>query len=407
MRKHIFTIFILVISFVNANSQTSNVVDTSKVEILRLDLKSARGIPVSKMFDEVKFIPLETTTQSLFGEISKLEVTKGCYIIADQDTRCVLLFNLDGGFRTKIKFDKPSPAFPLEIKVLDNSNGGDFQVKNGNYISFFDLKGKLIKKVEAKLVDDKKTAFLFNSENILVKTNYEANDNDYEIALLKDGKEIGSYFPHEKDYTRNDQFMGSGVSITSSGIPNEIFYKRFYDYSIYRITPLGITLDYKLIFPSEYSLPLDFLSNKDFINKRIDFIQKNRKVFYGINNIYKFGNNLFFSGACMDLSRAHKRDFIFNLNTRDLIAIQDIEPDALSSYLPITNLGLNPNFFFHGFHLYKNGYLFNSIPSIDMLVLKSQNPNKQIKYDAALTSFFRIASKKSNPVLVILKPKKD
>lgn len=407
MRKRIFTIFLLAISFFKANSQMSNLVDTSKVQILRLDLKSARGTTVSQMFDEVKFVPLETTTQSLFGEISKLEVTKDCYIIADQDTRCILLFNLDGGFRTKIKFEKPSPAYPLEIKVLENSDSGDFQVTNGNYVSFFDLNGQLIKKVEAKLVDDRKTAFYFNSENILVKTNYETNDRDYEIALLKDGKVIGCYFPHEKDYTINDQFMGSGVSLTSSGISNEVFYKRFYDYGIYKITPFGISLDYKLIFPSEYSLPSDFLTNKDFINKKIDFIQKNRKIFYGINNVYKSGDNLFFSGACMDLSRAHKRDFIFNLNTRNLIAIQDVEPDSLSFYLPITNLALNPDFFFHGFHLYKNDYLYNSIPSIDMLILKNQNPNKIVKYDAALIKYFKSATKKSNPVLVIIKPKKN
>jgi len=405
-KKAILTSIIVIAAFIGASAQATNI-DTSKAETLRLDLKSASGISVSKIFDEVKFIPLETIAQSLFGEISQLEVAKDCYIISDQDTRSILIFNLNGSFRTRIKLEKPVvQAFPIEFKLIENSKNPYLQVLNGSYQITYDLNGKLIKKVDAKSVDDGKTTFYFLAESITVKSNYEVNNNYYEIALLKDGIVIGSYFPHEKDYTRHDQYMSSGANLTSSSFQN-VFYKRPYDYGIYRITPNGMSLDYKLIFPSEYSVPNDFLSNKEFVNKRIDFLQKNRKVFYGLKNVYKSGSNLFFSGASLDLSKSHKRDFIFNLKTRNLISIQDIEPDILSSYLPITNLTLNPDFAFHGFHLYKNDYLYNSIPSIDMMALKTQSPNKDFQYNDVLTTYFKTQNKKSNPVLVVLKPKKD
>ncbi|RZL13073.1 MAG: 6-bladed beta-propeller, partial [Pedobacter sp.] len=55
------------------------------MKTLRLDPSTARGAAASQVFDEVKFIPLETTKESLFGSISQFVVTDGNYIVYDYD----------------------------------------------------------------------------------------------------------------------------------------------------------------------------------------------------------------------------------------------------------------------------------------------------------------------------------
>ena len=275
----------------------------------------------------------------------------------------------------------------------------------GVYTYKYDLNGNLIEKIKNTEPKSNKIIYFFEKEGIQILSNYEIDNLIYEIVLLQNGKILSKYFPHERDYTLHDQYMGSPKVIVNSGSKDEVFYKRPYDYGIYKITPDGLRLDIRFIFPDEHSLPIDFVSNGIYKNKKIEYIQQNRSAFYGINNLFRIGENQFFSVSCMDISKNNKRDFILNLKDGKVISIADIEPDALSSYLPITTLGLNPEFFFHGFHLYKEGYLYNSIPSVDMISLKLQSRRENTQYGALLDGFFKKQQKDDNPIIVILKPK--
>src|SRR5689334_22569280 len=78
-------------------------VDSSKTETLRIDPSNAVGGNASDFFTEVNYIPLETTGESLFGSISKLEITDDYFIIFDYNTHAILIFNKDGKFHAKIK----------------------------------------------------------------------------------------------------------------------------------------------------------------------------------------------------------------------------------------------------------------------------------------------------------------
>ena len=403
MKKTLYTLLILSTLFFVANAQEDHI-DVSKTQTLRLDPRSTRGIAVSQLFDEVKFVPLETTPESLFGYISRLEVTKDSYIISDQDTHCILLFNLNGRFKTKIKLEKKPFNFdyrligePLETKIF---------VQNGLTELTYDLNGKLLKKEDIKQTEFKKASYYLKPEGIEVKFEYISDDRVYEIAMLKDGKVIYKGFPHAKDF-----FLKNGdlrPNLTYANMPNELFFTKPYEYNIYRISPKGTVLDYKLVFPSEYSIPLDFIADYDDQIKRLNFRGKNRKIFYGLRNPIRSGNNLFFSTIGLVSTRGEKRDFVYNLKLNSLIALVDIEPDALSYYLPVTSIALNQEFSSSGgFNLFKNNYMYTSFSSLDMKVLKDQNPNKNVKYDSALAKYFENYKSSNNPVLVVLKPKKD
>lgn len=403
MKKKLYTLLILSKLFFIANAQEDHI-DVSKTQTLRLDPRSTRGITVSQLFDEVKFVPLETTPESLFGYISRLEVTKDSYIISDQDTHCILLFNLNGRFKTKIKLEKK--PFNFDYRLIDEPLETKIFVQNGLTELTYDLNGKLLKKEDIKQTEFKKASYYLKPEGIEVKFEYISDDRIYEIAMLKDGKVIYKAFPHAKDY-----FLKQGdlkARLRYANTPNELLFTRPYEYNIYRISPMGLKLDYKLVFPNEYSIPTNFIANYNDMIKRLDFRNKYRKIFLGLSNPIKYGNYLFFSTEGLVSTRGEKRDFVYNLKLNSLIALVDIEPDALSYYLPVTSIALNPDFSMSGgFRLFKNNYLYTSFSSLEMKALKDQNPNKNVKYNSALTKYFENYKSSNNPVLVVLKPKKD
>ncbi|RZK54342.1 MAG: 6-bladed beta-propeller [Pedobacter sp.] len=130
-------------------------VDSSNIVTLRIDPQSARGAAVSQIFDEVKFIPLETTKESLFGNIAQLKVAGNKLIIYDYDTKAVLLFSNEGKFITKIdaarlqtdKEDKEKAQSYGFMTVIEE--GKDYIVIfTNNNAQYFTFEGKFVKKVK-------------------------------------------------------------------------------------------------------------------------------------------------------------------------------------------------------------------------------------------------------------------
>lgn len=83
------------------------------VRKIMIDPENAMGGTAAKYFESVHYIPLETTKESLFGKIFKLQVTDQYYIILDQTTDAILFFNKDGSYHHKItrfSFDRVFPV---------------------------------------------------------------------------------------------------------------------------------------------------------------------------------------------------------------------------------------------------------------------------------------------------------
>ena len=81
-------------------------IDSTNFRTLRIDPASSRGAAASQLFDEVQFIPLETTKESMFGSISQLHLTDDSFVIWDYDTKSILIFTKEGKYRAKINGSK-------------------------------------------------------------------------------------------------------------------------------------------------------------------------------------------------------------------------------------------------------------------------------------------------------------
>jgi len=415
------TLFVLLFCFflsIVSKAQISKI-DSSEMVTLRIDPESSRGAAVSRFFEEVNFIPLETTKESLFGSINQMSVTEDCFIIFDWDTKSVLIFNKSGKFKTRINASKvENPEDKKETQNfyginLKTENGVvSIQINTGKYNNYFDLNGKFIKRVLTEKDVDTDREYLKFKEGTKIDENHlykkDKDSSYYEIAILKNKKEVGIYFPYQADRYKNDEFLSAGGdAITNYGLENEKFFRRSYDYNIYKITPEKLFLAYRFIFPINNSIPIDFMENPVYKKKRIAFFEKNKDIFYSLSNAYKIGNLLFFKVHNMAWNTQQKTALIYHLKTTELTSIKDLEPDSLSSYLPITDAGFHYDFSNRGFLGYDNGYLYTSYSSLAMFTFKEQSTGNKATYPPLLTDYFKTGNKKNNPVIIQLKPKKD
>lgn len=386
--------------------------DSSEMKTLRVDPATARGAAASQVFDEVNFIPLETTKESLFGSIGQLKITSDYYIIWDYDTKAILIFNKQGKYKAKINGSK------IE-KDRDNKDSQDFygfslktennqqviQLSAGKYSFYFDLDAKLIRKVKGeKYVSDDR----FSDSTLVERGFMEKKDKDstyYEVSLVKNEKKVASYFPYGVDKFKSDQYFTGAESMTKYGVQDELFFIRPYEYNIYKVTPKKLSLAYNIIFPAVNSLPLDFTENPSYKGKRAEYFQNNPKVFFGINSAYKISDNLYFNVTSWSWGNDEKKAFIYNLKNNSITSISDIEPDSLSQFLPVTDAGISYEFANRGFHLFDKKYFYTSYSSLALFGVKEQNEGKNRKYDPALTEYFKTQNRRSNPVLIQLKPK--
>ncbi|MEJ7559976.1 MAG: 6-bladed beta-propeller [Pedobacter sp.] len=390
------------------------------MKTLRLDPSTARGAAASQVFEEVKFIPLETTKESLFGSISQFSVTKDNYVIYDYDTKAVLIFDKAGKYIAKVNSskiakdpkDKVTPEF--HGYVLKTENNQDYiQISSNRNIFYFDLKGQLYKKGkwnEPGISYGNEKKF---SNDIIIKEYYvdkkEKDSKDstfYDIGLVKDKKKVAAYFPFHPDSAKNDENWGSS-RFYNNGVPDELFYTRNYEYNIYKLTPEKLSLAYRLIFPAINSLPADYGSNPKYRGKRSDFFTNNKKAFYRMDNVYQTGDNLYLNMKNFEWNKADKESLIYNLKSGMLTSVADIEPDTLSQFLPVTDASNGYEYENRGFLTFEKGYFYTSYSSLAMLGYKELNEGKNRKYDPLLTEYFKTQNRKSNPVIILLKPKNN
>ncbi|MBP8067688.1 MAG: 6-bladed beta-propeller [Pedobacter sp.] len=416
MLKHLtFCLFLTL--FFSKQTLAQAKVDSTAMITLRLDPQNARGAAVSQLFDEVKFIPLETTKESLFGSISDLKIVKENYLIFDWDTKAILIFTKEGKFKIKIdatriqkdKADNSKSEF-YGFTTVEENNESLIQIYTDKHVYYFDLDGKQVKKVLNKDVKSNYD-FKYADNKTIVRPNFLLkNGKDstfYEVGIFN-GKDSVGYFPYAIKRYETDEFWGGGSRFYEYGVDNEMFYLNYYDYNLYKIAPNKLSLAYRIVFPANNSLPKDFITNPIYIKKRGEYFRNNPKVFYSLSSTYLIGNNLYLKMSNYGWDQDLKKSIIYNLKSGELISIQDLEPDSLSSFLPITDASGNfHDFRNHGFHLFKDGYFYTSYSSLAMFTFKEQLSNKYDKFAPEMQDYFKNQNKKSNPILIQLKPKKD
>ncbi|RBQ02703.1 6-bladed beta-propeller [Pedobacter miscanthi] len=404
LNKYIYVFCMVHLGLNMVNAQQKGI-DISKKQSVRIDPKNTIGLNVSDVFDEITFIPLETTKESFFGKIKRLEVTKDRFIIYDQDTRAILIFDKMGKFISKINGAKISDDKDNaidEFRLVMEDMRTLISLQSGKNLFTFDLNGKLVNKGHTK-DNTPKYDYLIPDSSTGIKFNKKIDSTYFELSLYDGGgKILNKFFPFAIEQILNDNMINSGKSLFYSGRPGRAFYTRYYDYNIYEIGPDKAELSFQITLPAVNSLPRDFMSNPSYKGKKMEFLLKNTDLYFGIYNVFQSGNNLFFNLSTFGQG---KRSFIYNLKNNALVAVSDLAPDHTSYFLPVTDAGAFDEYNNVGFSQYVEGYLYTSYSSLAAFMFKQQSANKKPQYNEILTRYFKTQSKKSNPIIVVLKPK--
>jgi hypothetical protein len=387
-------------------------------QTLYFDPASSIGAPASRIFENITYIPLETTRQSLFGQISRLVVTPQYFIIFDNDTRGLYFFDKTGKFIKRYKddkytvttmhfFEKENTLYLLQVnrnfrpteQERDELVRNPFSKNNRKYARafFYDLSD--IHKEEIKEMPEF-TIYMANPFYLapkqwaysMVLQDKDAKDSvDYELKISDGSNTLRSYFPYDK---KKSSYLSDPATIDffPTGTANTLFFTRPYNYSVYRLTPDSITTLYNFVLPFENTIPKTFFS-KQFSsrNELREYKQTNQGYVWEINSLVLFQNYLFFS---LDYQKRDRR-FLFDKKSNRFYNINKISPDSSNAYLPVMGWGIQYN---------DNAALYSSISSDAMFRSRDAEKHRNPVYTTELKSYFEKSKPSSNPVIIIMKP---
>ncbi|WP_346236318.1 6-bladed beta-propeller [Niabella insulamsoli] len=381
----------------------------------------ASGSSVSKVFEEVVYIPLETTKKSLFGRIRTLIVSDKYFIIWDADTNFIYFFDKTGKFVKKyrppnctiksIQLDRNRNALfisgsnknfsfsPAEIeKMMEDPTNKSFA--RFTWSAYYDLSD--IQKEKIQRVKDFSLSLI--SPTIFTKNlwaysyiyaNRKFEDRTaYELNIYDGEKTIKSYFPYNKQ-TDSFHYKPDQISFFPITDRSKLLFTRPFDYTFYELTTDSVKALYKLIMPMEISLPKSFFSFSFRSQNDIDqYRHQNGSLVWELDNVCKAKDYLFFT---LDYYKSwREKNFMYDESTGRFYNTSKISADSTNGFLPVLPGSIQYN---------TDDYLYTSISSSSMFQNKEYNQRRNPQYSPALKRYFEKGNRADNPVIVQLKLK--
>lgn len=394
----------------------------AQTKTLYIDPSKTVGASASRIFDEIRFIPLETTKKSLFGAIRQLVVTDSLFIVLDGDTDALYFFNKRGKFLQKyrikryrirdIQLDRTKNALLIfslnknynipSVKVqeyLEPESQKDiskyakatwFYLDNVKAARTEDLKNFRYAFTNPVRFDKNKFAASF------IKAKKTSRDTlDYQLKIIDNANVLQSYFPYNKKTESVYYFSGaSQCSIMPTQNDSVLFVTRPFQYEIYTLTPSAITESYKLILPMENAVPASFFNTGFSSRGEMDMYKmEHSKYAEKIQNVIRFKNLMFFD---LNLFRGYNR-YLFDNKTNLIYDYNKISSDSSSYFLPVSGV----------IKSFDEEHIYLSISAKSMFSAKKSSEYRDPQYDEVLTRFFKTRKETDNPVLIQLKPKED
>lgn len=360
------------------NVKPINILDKNKLVLNFNHFLNEKEISINELVDSIKFIPLQTTEESLIAEVNKLICTDHYYFILDSDIgKNVLIFSNKGVFIKKIPTGQgPEEIYnPGDIAIDEEQN--HLIVYNRKGLSFYDYKGNFIKR----------ELLPFNFKNFRIIPNgflfiIVPNQNNHLEKLSKmqvlitdrNFRIISTGLPFH--YSEN---LNYGITDYTSSFMNDTNFSFKFSNKIYQyVDTLSIQEKYQLDF-SDKELPNKYLEMSD---KEVLNTLKNNDFYYFMGNYIKNDTHEYFT-LYNRYNKMTYQTFIF----RDKVSGKLIGGNKIS---------LNDNIPFFSFPLtaYKNEFIGAISPqSINYYLSENEEKWKN-------NALFDQVDSDSNPILV-------
>ncbi|MEJ7559994.1 MAG: 6-bladed beta-propeller [Pedobacter sp.] len=370
---------------------------------LYINPEYARGGLDSTIFRSVTFIPLETTKESIFGKIYKMEVTGDYFILSDQNTSSILIFDKKGKFKTKIDGRKFEKGMSVDFTVDHEQR--HIITRSFKTLLRFNFEGKLVKQSSMNelysTIASLNPNTLAYSPFVYLTRSIKKDSINYFVKYLRNisvDKQLQPFNVLQYGTPANLATMDTQkpYNFYYSGIKNKLLFTGNYNTNIYELSSSGIENTYTLVFPQANSLPVDSVANLPTVIEMQTYLKKNEEQIYNLRGLYSIGNSLYFETVMTSLM-AKDRYFIYNIKTQDLVSLNRISPGMMSHYLPLLS--------YYGSIIGCDGkYIYSTVSSLDMFQAKEATALKKANYPPLIEEYFNTQDRKSNPVIVQLQP---
>lgn len=256
-----------------------------------INISDAQTMNYQPLLDSIDYVPLETTDQSLIGNIGKIYVTQSNILVFDTKQTAILLFDKEGKFIRKIGQKGRGPEEYLFFNEIVFERKTEIIYAHERYLNKmfkYNLKGELLEQIPSK--------FEFNSfckapEGYWLYSCFkENNPKGYNLMLVDEKMQnmTAGFFP------QNPAFVNTTFNSTFS---------RDYSGTSYFVYPTS-NIIYKLNTdkPAPYfqidfgtkTLPYEKIKELSS-SKEYDDLVNEKRYLGGISNLLCFQNYLLFS----------------------------------------------------------------------------------------------------------------
>ena len=385
---------------------------------VRIDPAMAFGGKTSDYFDSVEYIPLETSSKSLFGEVDKLIITDSSFVIFDFDTHSVLFFAHNGKFITRI-----TGGANTYISLFHDFANNNIEVHNVNsvlsndVIAYYSYNGKLLKSITLPVskhagyspvvsMGNGVTA-KFNSA-FLVPGNSPVDTITHLITIYKDQELYRSFFPVSQ--TKHLGFCSIAGSIEPPKVvqDNAFYISTPLDHKLYRITRSDTQFLFQFVFPATRVLSKEIFDsgNKKYIDNVTRRIPDDENTIIDVSNIFYRGSKLYFKlnmrayTSYIGSESKYLYNFIYDTLSGKLVSLERITSDEKSYFLPLFGSRVNVS----GLE-YNSDHFYTSVSSLKMFVAYKNIQEMGVQFPEVLAEYFKTQNRKSNPVIVKMKLK--
>jgi len=245
----------------NRKHEIEQDIDFSTFQINGVD--NCNILKYSSIFDNIKFVKLETNENSLIGRIDQLIFYNDIIYILDRYiSKAVFIFDSSGKFLGKVGAIGKGPGEYLNPNYIDiNVHSDEILVYDNfkNNIMTYDLSGKYRNTI--KLKNTINAFSVLGSNEIALYFNYYGDEeirylprHNLHIINTK-GKILYKEFDRENSNIPNYEGLKSFSRFT-----NSVLFSPSFDNNIYKISNDNVSVKYKLDF-GEKNLKKDFLNN--------------------------------------------------------------------------------------------------------------------------------------------------
>jgi len=338
------SLVLLTASCESNKERLADYVEPDNPEVEKFKIKPLEGYRVARysdLFSSVVSVPLETTNESLVGEITKLEILgNGDFLIFDRIKSAILLFAPNGKFIRRIGRQGSGPE---EYTSLDDVCYDSY---NNQIILLDNSKGCFMRySVDGQMVSQTKTGMFIGSFAVLDKDNlvvyldyHDSSSNPADWYNFKVIDKAGKVKAKFLKYDKRTSFLHSCDNVFCS-LDGKIYSKQEFSSSVFSVSLDKFYPKYYFDF-GKNQIPTKWIT-EDFDNIADKIRKSNGKTYL---------SKVFFVKGKMMMNLVHNHVYyLYSLNQNDcksdVYASDMINDMGLGSSIMISNVKGNKCYF--------------------------------------------------------------